>query len=353
MNEEEEKKEVGEPKRHSRIHIEVNDIGEKGKKSMWARTWIALVMILILLPAAILGGWVFAAAILVAAVMATYEIYKAPQKKFPWWIFAITLVNVITLIYWPIIYVNVVGALQNEDWVFTLEGSFSYYGIVIQVVHVGIMMLIYFWLGVGSKDFDFGDVAHFITMILLVGLGLQSCLVLRFYPFYHMLDASGNIAPFQAFWQSLELLLFAVLGACINDTFAYFVGVLFGKHHMNEKISPKKTWEGFFGGWFFGAAFAIGFGLIVSVCGAPMLPGLFDADHWYWIVVAGILLPLVGDLGDLSFSLIKRHYGFKDYSHLLGPHGGLLDRLDSLIFCFLTLAMVVSMATTAENLIVF
>lgn len=103
-----------------------------------------------------------------------------------------------------------------------------------------------------------------------------------------------------------------------SDTGGWAAGVLFGKHPMAPRLSPKKSWEGFAGSLV--AALAVG-------VGAFMLLGV----HWAWGLVAGIGACVVGTLGDLTESLIKREAGLKDMSQILPGHGGLLDRVDALV----------------------
>lgn len=106
----------------------------------------------------------------------------------------------------------------------------------------------------------------------------------------------------------------------VNDSFAYLTGSLFGKHRLFERISPKKSWEGFIGG----AVFAI----IASVIYAQFYTEL---PLWAWIGFAIIMIS-AGTLGDLIESLIKRTLDVKDSGDLLPGHGGILDRIDSVIF---------------------
>lgn len=106
----------------------------------------------------------------------------------------------------------------------------------------------------------------------------------------------------------------------VNDSFAYLTGSILGKHRMFERVSPKKSWEGFIGG----AVFTIA----VAVLYAQYHPLL---SLFAWVGFA-IILIVFGTLGDLIESLFKRTLGVKDSGKLLPGHGGILDRLDSVIF---------------------
>ncbi len=105
-----------------------------------------------------------------------------------------------------------------------------------------------------------------------------------------------------------------------NDTFAFVVGKSIGKHKLFERISPKKTIEGFLGGLVFAAIFAV---LIAKFF---ILQPLFN-----WIVIA-LILSAIGTIGDLVESKFKRVAGVKDSGKIMPGHGGILDRLDSIIF---------------------
>ncbi len=103
------------------------------------------------------------------------------------------------------------------------------------------------------------------------------------------------------------------------DSMAYFVGRAFGRHKLWPRHSPKKTWEGLFGG--------IGGGVL----GAAIVAFFFDLS-WVSALIIGAIVPLAGLFGDLYISMMKRQVGVKDSSNLLPGHGGFLDRIDSLLF---------------------
>lgn len=122
-----------------------------------------------------------------------------------------------------------------------------------------------------------------------------------------------------------NLLVYLVLITVMTDTFAYLTGMLIGKHKLLEVISPKKTWEGLIGGTFFGVFIATIYYITVINSNISLLI----------VIPITLLLSIVGQLGDLFFSAIKRYFDKKDFSNLMPGHGGVLDRLDSLIFVLL------------------
>jgi phosphatidate cytidylyltransferase len=118
-----------------------------------------------------------------------------------------------------------------------------------------------------------------------------------------------------------------------SDTGAYLSGMSFGKTKLFERHSPKKTWEGFFGG------------MALSILAAVIFSYYFQAAQpWQWITSA-VIIAVFGTYGDLSESMLKRSYQIKDSGNLLPGHGGLLDRFDGLllaaplVYAFLSLTM--------------
>ncbi|MHA7270500.1 phosphatidate cytidylyltransferase [Arthrobacter sp. HLT1-20] len=117
----------------------------------------------------------------------------------------------------------------------------------------------------------------------------------------------------------LQVLIMLLL-VVANDTFGYLVGVLFGKHPMAPKISPKKSWEGFAG--------SLGGATLVAI---PATVFLLD-QHWWVGFALAIGMVFAGTGGDFAESMVKRELGIKDMSNLLPGHGGVMDRLDSILF---------------------
>jgi phosphatidate cytidylyltransferase len=107
-----------------------------------------------------------------------------------------------------------------------------------------------------------------------------------------------------------------------NDTGAYLVGSAIGKHRLMERISPKKSWEGFFGG--------LALTLIVSWLLSDFL-GVVDVKGWIFIA---LIVTIAGTFGDLIESMLKRSVGFKDSGSIMPGHGGFLDRFDSVVIAF-------------------
>ena len=125
-------------------------------------------------------------------------------------------------------------------------------------------------------------------------------------------------------WRPLILLPFLL--AFISDAFALFAGMLFGKHKLAPSLSPKKTVEGAVGG-------LVGTVVSALIYGAVLSLGFDMRVNYAILALYGVLGSAVSQLGDLSFSYIKREYGIKDYGNILPGHGGILDRFDSVIFC--------------------
>ena len=121
----------------------------------------------------------------------------------------------------------------------------------------------------------------------------------------------------------LFLLIMGLCGAWIADTGAYFTGVAIGKHKLCPEISPKKTIEGLVGGILTTAiAYTVAFSCYYGFTGKRAAVAF----------VTGAVCAVIGTVGDLSASMVKRQIGFKDYGRIMPGHGGLMDRFDSVLF---------------------
>lgn len=117
---------------------------------------------------------------------------------------------------------------------------------------------------------------------------------------------------------SWTIVFFVVIVAC-NDLGGWIAGILFGKHPMTPKLSPKKSWEGFAGS-------------VLMCIAAGIISTFVLVIPWWWGIFFGISAAILGTIGDLTESLIKREVGLKDMSSIVPGHGGLMDRLDSMLF---------------------
>jgi len=194
---------------------------------------------------------------------------------------------------WAVLFV--VAALFDVDWA---TGSLLASAAVLPLV----------WLVVFRRDTRFQSWVWTLTGILYLGWTLGHYVALR------QLD------------HGRELVILAVFATFACDTSAFFVGRAWGRHHMAPAISPHKTWEGAIGGFVGAVAAALALRSLLSL-GDWSLP-----LNYVEAIGVGCLIGVVAQLGDLLESLLKRRAGVKDSGNLIPGHGGVLDRIDSLVF---------------------
>lgn len=142
---------------------------------------------------------------------------------------------------------------------------------------------------------------------------------------FYIIFALNMIVYIRDYPDGQYMYILILVGAWVTDTFAYFTGRLFGKHKLAPDVSPKKTVEGAIGGVVFCSVGFVVTGLIIDA--------FFDgvSPNYLYLAISGLLVGIISQSGDLIMSVIKRHYGIKDYGNILPGHGGMLDRVDSML----------------------
>ena len=331
--------------------IEVNELSESTKASLRTRVISALVGVAIVIPCILLGDWFFFALIVIAVGIATYEIIRCAKPKHSIWLTIVSLVLVLLMTCWPMLRQVFNSAINNTGW--KLWTSFETLYLSILILCIAFMTIFFFV--VVDKGTSVSDATFIFTICVMTAFGFQCLMFLRYYPIVDHYQWDPSIAvPDVSYFNSYEnlqsclLIIYVLLGTFMTDIGAYFTGILFGKHKMNERISPKKTWEGFVGGIVFSMVISLAFAFILAACRNPLLSFL-DLNHWYFIVLISLGMPFFSVLGDFVFSSLKRHYEIKDFGKIIPGHGGILDRCDSLIFSAIFVAVIICMISGKET----
>ena len=161
--------------------------------------------------------------------------------------------------------------------------------------------------------FAFAEAASFLTATVYISVGFAALSAIRY-----------------GVDRGAYLCLLAFIGPFTTDTFAYFTGRFFGRHKLIPEVSPKKTVEGSIGGTVFCIIGYVVFGLVMQFGYG------FTVNYWM-LGIAGLLVAVISQIGDLIASLIKREHGIKDYGKIFPGHGGVMDRFDSVLTTSVTL----------------
>lgn len=253
--------------------------------------------------------WATALLVSLLCVIGCHEFMAAaaPLKARRWWLFAAAL-SVFT-----------VFTVYFRDAAFAGSTIF-----VLMPWLLAALLVVLFIAAVqvyGTDDeLTFPDLCAVAVSGLVIPLALSCLLRLR------MLDYGAG------------LVLIPLVSAFMSDALALFGGMLLGKTKLAPRVSPKKTREGAVSGLVGGMVGMILYRIFFFLCTEVQL-------HLGWCVLLGLVGAVLGQLGDLSFSCVKRQCGIKDYGRLLPGHGGVLDRFDSVIFAAPVIWMLVSAVT--------
>lgn len=313
-----------------------NELSPEIKVSLRTRIISAIVAIAIVLPLIILGDIFFAVLMASVLFIATFEIVRCAKGNYSFVLYACAFVIAAVVAFWPM-FANI------QDWShWRIFSGFSTLKFSITMLMLSAFAL--FFMVLIDKDFTVRDACFIFTLGVLISLGVQSILFLRYFPCYQYHEVISSVPAYFNGYDNAEsclLVVYVAFGSLFTDVGAYFFGIFFGHKKINERISSKKTWAGFFGGIGTSAVITIGFAFIMAACNHP-IAGVLTFDNWYHIVILSLLMPFVATLGDFVFSSVKRYYGIKDFGNLIPGHGGMLDRIDSVLFTAIVAAVYIA-----------
>ena len=248
----------------------------------------SIALLLVLIPCLIVGGLPFAILVALVGSLSLYELIKIikTNNNIPLYI---EIINYVILLFFILNNVSGTNIYSVVD-----------YRIISALILANLAPLVF----INNKiTYSLNTAFFLIGVVLFLGISFNLGVVLR------------NTG--------INTIIYLFLITICNDSFAYLTGLLIGRHHYTS-ISPKKTIEGCIGGAVMGTCIASIFYFTV-----------FTPDNYFLVVLLTFLISLISQLGDLVFSCIKREFGVKDFSKLIPGHGGVLDRLDSIIFALL------------------
>jgi phosphatidate cytidylyltransferase len=281
------------------VHPHASEPEPRKQRSSLAQRWVtALIAMPIVLICVWFGGWVSFAATAFVVVLGTLELHQM----------------LLHAGYHPLIWISF-----GLSILFLVAPMFPQQRLLILEMGLGGALLLSFpWLFSREKlDGAMVDWALTLAISIYLGWPMSFFLLLRGYAPSIVRSASGQwfVLPPGAWW-----LLVILLGVWGFDAAAFFAGRYLGRHKLAPKISPAKTWEGVLGGF------------VLSITAALLLTVKPLGVPWYLAIVLGVLLGIAAVLGDLAESLIKRQTHVKDSGQIMPGHGGMLDRIDSLLF---------------------
>jgi len=249
------------------------------------RILTAIVALILFVPLVIIGGLPFTIAVYVIATIGLYELLRMKD---------VHLFSIEGFLTWIALAVLLMPANTSDD-VFEMIGYTK-----IELTFAIVLILLIYTVIVKNR-FTFDHAAFSVLGALYVGVGFYYLIETRIY--------------------GIEYVVYALMVIWTTDSGAYFIGRKIGKRKLWPEISPNKTVEGFIGGVLSAVVFALIFQYFFPI-----------ASTYIILIVVTIIASIIGQLGDLVESALKRHFEVKDSGQLLPGHGGILDRFDSLLF---------------------
>lgn len=278
------------------VALAVSDDKGKGNVSMKTRIISALVGIVVLIGVVFCPiTWVFSVAATLLAMIAVWELLHNTGLVSQKWLALCGMLfagaEVLSCTY--------------AEWLYAAHPVCGWLPLILLIVYAWFIFLLFIDKRFGIEK---GVPAKVLLFTLYGALGFVA------------------LARLRLLQDGLAYVLLPLVISWMSDTGAYFTGYFFGKHKMAPIISPKKTWEGFFGGWLVSVGCAALFGVLYQ-----LITGVTLFVSPLWMAVLAIPLAPLSVCGDLLASKIKRHYGIKDYGNIMPGHGGVMDRFDSVI----------------------
>jgi phosphatidate cytidylyltransferase len=272
---------------------------------MKKRVISAVVAAIIVIPLLILGGIPFAIGVGMLAAVALWEVLRLRDKKNPY----------------PML-IKIFSFICLELLVFSrIEGNLVYSGISYLPVMLSSLALLIPSVFYKKEEYSTKDALYLLGTVLFLGIVFNAITAICNTPMYVNNDSVAGQ------W----LLLYLFLIAACTDSFAMIIGCLIGKHKLIPAVSPKKSVEGSIAGSFMGTV----------ICTLFYANIIGDLKIWL-VILMTLVLTVLGQIGDLFFSKIKRENDIKDFSNIMPGHGGILDRLDSFSFILLGYLLIMS-----------
>lgn len=332
----------------------MNELSKTNEHKMIVRIISSIIALGISVPMIILGGWYVIGFSILLVGLATHEVLSLPgRKRYNLGISAFTYITVFCLVYWPFLKENINNPYETS----LLTNFFSLERFFVSFIALIVYILVLFTFSFCWENFRIEDIFYLFTMVFLISTGFYSILFLRFFPVHQLQNTPSDLVnavkdvPLSSIYNHVpnittSFFFFFVLGGVFaSDIGAYFVGVLFGKHPMNIRISPHKTWEGFIGGVLLSFLFSYGFVLISDYAlGNTLLYGVIDIHNnpissWLYLTLFAFIFPILDNVGGFLFSSMKRRYDQKDWGKIMPGHGGVLDRFDGALITSMAIAV--------------